>query len=222
MSSSTSTATRSPALAPQQTAPLLLVNDAPDVHITKGVIQGFGWAAFTAVQNVIELDDLRVIRNGVGVLSTQALIVVRRSFINENLGDGIHLEGDGQGLIFDSQIAGNGSDGIEVSTAIDAERNVITRNHGNGIYSTDFGTTLRDNQVTNNGSDGIYEGPNFYPDPYIMTNNTATGNGGHGIDYEADYFAYLGVPIHATTFEGNVARDNKTAPQCINIFCRSS
>ena len=79
--------------------------------------------------------------------------------------------------------------------------------------------------MTSNGDDGIYIGPDIgFPDTWTLLNNTATQNGGHGINFQG-HSGHEGQPDWVwppVTFEGNVARDNRTAPQCINVFCGTS
>ena len=75
--------------------------------------------------------------------------------------------------------------------------------------------------LSSNGLDEIFLGMNSFNDSYWLFSNTAIGNGGHGIVFAA----YPVDPPSDTPplfFEGNVARDNHTNPQCVNMFCRTS
>ena len=103
-----------------------------------------------------------------------------------------------------------------------AFRNVITGNHGYGIWNFDWGADIENNQVNNNGADGIYIGPDIdSPDTWTLLNNTANQNGGHGINFQGHFGnpPWIWPPV---TFEGNRASGNQTPPQCVNIFCRTS
>jgi hypothetical protein len=188
--------------------------------IENGTIREFGTGMEVAMDLVAQTYNLRVAHNGLGIRQNSGTLTVRSSYINENVGDGI------QGsvcafYVFASQIAGNGGNGITAHECfIQAAGNVVTGNHGYGILNEEFGVDLRNNQVNNNGFDGILLDRNDFLDGYTLLDNSANRNGGHGIVFQAHILdGRVYPPDH---FEGNIARDNRTPPQCVNIFCRTS
>jgi hypothetical protein len=121
----------------------------------------------------------------------------------------------------ETQVSGNGGDGVRAfNGGIDVAGSVISRNRGDGINTWGYGTGLTNTVISNNGGDGVDLGQNPFPfDTYNLTGNTATGNGGHGIVYEADIPGFV---VHGLHTEANIAHDNQASPQCVNIYCRSS
>ena len=189
-----------------------------DALIENGTIRGFGTGVLGTASGV-QTNDLRVAKNGYGIFGSLMTLTVSNSYINENTADGIYASvGLGIG-VSNSQVNGNGGNGItDHETGFVGVGNIISRNGGYGIWNDEYGVSLKNNQVNNNGSDGIYLGLNPFPDTYWLLNNTANGNGGHGIDFAARSQLIQGPSY----FEGNIARDNLTNPQCINILCRTS
>jgi hypothetical protein len=190
--------------------------------VKNGTIRGFGLGVNGSGGSAVQTDGLRVTKNGSGIGAyLPASITIRRSYVNENLRDGI-FDTEGGGLyVYDSQVVGNGGNGLSGYTNfIWAERNVISRNGGNGVWNQSWGVYLKDNQVNNNRLSGIFLDLNGYRDSYWILSNTANGNGGHGIDFEARASWMIDYP--PLYFEANIARDNLTSPQCVNIFCRTS
>jgi hypothetical protein len=188
--------------------------------VQNGVIRGF--VTGVLVNGRAQVTNTRLTKNTVGLSIAPSSTggnsaVVQSSFANENSGDGITVSPDTLLTISDSQVNGNGGNGITAGSApIDAARNVISRNGGYGIYQDGFGVTLSHNLLSNNGRDGVYLGPDNFPDSYTITYNTALANGGHGIVYQADE---LPLVVHVLHREGNVAAGNLLNPQCVNIFC---
>jgi hypothetical protein len=186
-----------------------------DALIENGVIRRFGLGV-SGIDASVDVENARIARNGAGIWGGISLgITVGNSYINENAGDGIHDVNGGGIHVFDSQIVGNGNGIWSHGTRIWAERNVISRN-GYGIWIEEFGVDLEDNQVSNNGGDGIHMGLNSFPDDYTIVRNTAIGNGGHGIVFDP---GFVGSIDHIVVSEGNIARKNRTDPQCVNIDC---
>jgi hypothetical protein len=192
------------------------------VHLANGLIRGFG-TAVTGLEADFQGDYIRIVKNGTGISGSLALrTVFHHSYINENTGDGISASIDSAISMSDSQIVGNGGNGITDHEApMNIQRSVISRNGGYGIFEDEWGVYLKDNRVLNNGRDGIFLGLNDFPDTYSILNNTANGNGGHGIVFAAQP-AVDGREYPPSYFEGNSARDNRTSPQCVNIFCSAS
>ena len=192
--------------------------EAPDVTLLNGVIRGFGTGVHAA-ENRVTTDNMRVAKNGEGLFGDlDVFFTIRHSYINENSDIGIR---DTMMPIYisDSQVLRNGGNGIDAhESAVIADRNVISGNGGYGILNDEWGVVLTGNQVNYNARDGISIGGNPFPDSYTIVNNTMIGNGGHGIDYEPQQ----GFAEHPLQSEGNIARDNRTNPQCVNIFCRTS
>jgi hypothetical protein len=188
-------------------------------HVTNGVIRGFG-TGVSGIESGFQGDNVRIAKNGTGIRGDLDLVtVLQHSYVNENTGDGISASVDSRITMSDSRIVGNGGNGVTDHEAfMDVQRSVISRNGGYGIWEEEWGVYLKDNQVNNNGLDGIHLGMNDFPDPYWLFNNTAIGNGGHGIVFEP---LFVGFVEHDVQTEGNVARDNRTNPQCVNIFCRA-
>jgi hypothetical protein len=197
--------------------------ESANLVIENGSIRGFGIGVL--VYGSAQINNVRIARNFAGIQVSPADIFassanVHSSFINENAGEGINVGANSFLQLSDSQVSGNGGHGIDASNAaISVAGTVISRNRGNGIYTAGYGAGLTNNQITNNGGDGVFIGENDFPDSYAITDNTAVGNGGHGIVYEADLPGFVIHVIHA---EGNIAHDNHTNPQCVNIFCRTS
>jgi Right handed beta helix region len=195
--------------------------------VENGTIRGFGTGIDVpydaAIGNDGVFDRVRLTGNGYGIMvGPDSSATITNSFVNENSSDGVALSGvEASASISQTQILRNGGNGVgSYRSRLSAIGNVISGNRGYGIYQTGWGVVISGNQVNNNGLDGIFSGLDTYPDSWTITNNTAVGNGGHGIDFEghgpAPFYEYPPV-----TFEGNVAHDNNANPQCINIFCRS-
>lgn len=198
--------------------------ESSDVLIENGSIRGFDIGVF--VSGSAQITNVRLAKNRVGILVDTASIfqsdaVVQSSFVNENTGDGITVGANSFLQMSNSQVAGNGGDGITAFNAgVSVSGSVISRNHLDGINTWGYGTGLTNNVIANNGGDGVNLGENPFPfDTYNITGNTATGNGGHGIVYEADI---PDVVVHTVHAEGNVAYSNSLNPQCVNIFCKTS
>jgi hypothetical protein len=156
--------------------------------IQNGTIRGFGLGLQDEPASSADGINLRVTRNGGGIdQGIEGHLTLRRSYVNENAGGGIGGVICAGGInVFDSQIVGNGGDGITAhECAITAARNVISGNRGYGIWNEEWGVDLRDNQVNNNGLDGIHLDPNSFNDSYTLLNNIANRNGGHGIVFNA-------------------------------------
>jgi hypothetical protein len=186
--------------------------------VQNGVIRNFGTGINTQGPALLTGSNLRVVKNGIGIDAFTAGVRLSGSYVNENMQDGIS-DALGGIVLYDSQVMRNGGNGITAhETLLLAERNVISGNGRYGIWNDEFTVTLRNNQTNNNALDGIHIGYSPFDDSYTLINNTSIGNGGHGIDYAADG----GPDHHLLQSEGNIARDNRTNPQCVNIFCRTS
>ena len=189
------------------------------VSIENGTVQKFGTGLIA--ETAIHTYQLRVSKNGAGIVEQLGgSLNLEKTAVNENLGDGIHAIVEGDIYMSDSQVNGNGGNGIaDFEALLIAVRSQFSRNGGYGILNYEWGVYLQDNQANNNGLDGIYLGVNPFNDAYTLVNNTAIKNGGHGIVYDP---GYVGLVEHVVVFERNVARENRTEPQCIGLYCRRS
>jgi hypothetical protein len=148
------------------------------------------------------------------------------STITGNGGDGVEVA-DAHGTIVDgSVITYNGGSGIDAELQADAGdyfQNTITDNSGYGIYAFSSTSHATENTVSRNGRAGIY----FYEDAtplaaggYLIASNTANQNGGVGIS-ACVLDQANGNPCAPGMIDGggNVAADNDSGTNCININC---
>jgi hypothetical protein len=187
--------------------------------IQNGTVQDFG--AGIATHYFVEYwriqgDALRIAKNGMGIVEGGYGISedLRNTQVNNNVDDGIRAGPEGPLYLSDSQVSGNGGDGIQAhESGMRIARSEFSRNGGYGIITTNWGVYFEDNQANNNGATGIYLGSNAWNDAYWLYNNMANRNGGYGIVFNP------GIPGENALFaEGNVARRNQTEPQCANAW----
>ena len=207
------------------TIPTIGIETGGDTTIKNGIIRGFDIGIYRGPDVYGQVTNMRLTKNGIGLWAQiGGGTTLSSSFINESLSDGVYVNpNSGGAFISDTQISRNGGNGItDFEAPLFAFRNVITGNHGYGIWNFDWGADIENNQVNNNGADGIYIGPDHdSPDTWTLLNNTANQNGGHGINFQGHFGnpPWIWPPV---TFEGNRASGNQTPPQCVNIFCRTS
>jgi hypothetical protein len=143
--------------------------------------------------------------------------IIKRNRISNN-GTGIYF-GPGGGLrmqLLNNDI-GNNSQGVFTSHDSDGmlvQGNKVHDNTGIGFLDDTSVMRVIDNTFNGNGGDGLLvreDVPTLAP-AYLIKDNKANANGGHGIEV-----AIAGIPDGG----GNKAGGNLTDPQCVGIVCKS-
>jgi Right handed beta helix region len=150
---------------------------------------------------------------------------LERSQIMSNGGDGVLLAGSDQTTVARNKVFRNGLVGIDARPHADGASyawNDVSDNGQDGIASLDStARSIVGNTADRNGGDGIdvRDEPGFAAF-YLLAGNVADDNAGHGIT--ACIVNFLSGNLCEGGFidaGGNVARRNRTDPQCINIRC---
>ncbi len=150
---------------------------------------------------------------------------VESSVVGFNGAMGIYSANSKRPHIVDNVVFGNGGFGIYGGPHSDGalySGNLVSGNAGDGIHTADSTATITGNTTSWNGGSGIViaEGAPGFAQFYLVAGNVANDNAGHGID--ACQFTELD-PCAGGFVDGgdNVARRNRTEPQCVNIVCSS-
>jgi hypothetical protein len=188
------------------------------IVLTNGTITGFrtGVDVHTASARV---EDLVVKNNvGPGVLVSQLTgehgTIQRNKIVANDQGILLAHRAGRNSQILENTINRNTGDGIHVTFENDGityQDNVISQNGGYGITVLSSVSKIIHNRLNGNSLDGLLaveEVPELAP-LWLIADNRANNNGGHGLDVTA------GIPDGG----GNRAVSNATEPQCVNIAC---
>jgi hypothetical protein len=189
--------------------------------VRHGRVLGFATGVYVANGNGT-IEDMTVAHNGLGIRGaglSRAQLVVQRSLVTANDGDGLQAEFTAA-KVSDSRFLRNGGSGVSAfnSDASRFERNAFTGNGKRGLY-VNWGTAvIAGNSASRNGLDGIVVEDSistFFV--YSIASNVANNNRRLGISFS-------GTPINPATGKGvdggsNRAKGNRDPRQCVLIAC---
>ena len=111
----------------------------------------------------VDLDNVRLSRNGIGVMITDATAAIADSAVSDNAGTGISLAFAARSTVVRSVFSNNGGNGLSAGYATDRavyENNLFIGNAGHGLQ-IDYATSrVLNNTFLRNGRNGldVFEG----------------------------------------------------------------